>query len=142
MKLVRYFLEIMLSVALMLMVSCSSKKESSPSQVAEKAYACLQDRDYKGFVDLMDMDTEEGMSENEKEAQKAMMVALLEEKYEESVAQNGGIESYKVVDEVVDSTDMKATVTMEIKFVNSSQPQTENVPLVRVDGKWLISQAK
>lgn len=123
------------------LVSCSHR-EKTPAAVAEKAYGYLQEGDYKGFVDLIDMGSGEGMSENEKEAEKTMTVALLEEKYEESISEKGKMEYYKVVSEEIDPEGMKAGVQMEVKYEKDSVPTIEDVPLVMVDGQWLISQAK
>lgn len=143
MKMMRYIFEIIALTVLLWggLVSCSPK-EKTPAAIAEEAYGCLQDRDYKGFVDLIDMGSGEGMSENEKEAEKTMTIALLEEKYDESIAQRGEMEYYKVVSEEIDPEGMKALVQMEVKYGKDSLPTIEDVPLAMVDGQWLISQAK
>lgn len=133
-----------LGLGLLALVSLNgcSKKSGSASDVAEKAYACLQKQDYKAFCDLMDFGQDSTMSASEVEAQQAMMVAMLEEKYSETVAETGAIKSYKVLGEQLSEDGKTANVQMEVQYEKKAEPDTVDVSMVLVDGKWKVSSDK
>ena len=115
----------------MVMASCSS---NSPKGVAKQAVECLKQKDFKGYVDLLDIaDGKQDLKEG--------YVQMLESKTAKQ-PQAVDIESYEVVGEQVDEKNGTATVTM--KLVDSKGKEKEQrINLVRNGkGEWKIEHKK
>ena len=105
------------------MISCS---DNSPRGVAEQGIKCLKKKDYSGFVDLMQYF--EDKSGEEKEYYASMVEAN----------SRGEIESYNIIDEIVDEEAGTAKITYVIFFSNGDR-RTDCFYLVKNDrGKWKI----
>ena len=115
----------------MVMASCS---DNSPKGVALQAVKCMQKKDFKGYVDLIDL----GDATDE---QKTSYVAMLQEKAAKK-PEAFDIESFEVVDEQVDEEAGTAHIT--VKLVDSKGEEKNNpIDLVKTDkGDWKIKNKK
>lgn len=143
MKKISSFLGMALMAVLLLGSVACSKKAKTASDAAEKAYGYLQKADYESFYKMMDLGSTAEMTQAEIEAQKAMMVALLEEKFEEEVGQKGGIDSFEAIKETVSEDGNKAEVMLEVYYKNDpKKADTTSVSMVLVDGEWRVPYDK
>lgn len=115
------------------MVSCGGGATATPSAAAENCVELMKAGDYQGLVDQMAFD--EGMSEEEIEQSKAMLVAMGKEKSEKELEKKQGITSYKVVSEEIAEDGNTAVVKVEITYGDGST-DTQKYDLKNVDGKW------
>ena len=114
------------------MAGCSSS--NTPKGVTEQAVKCLMKKDFKGYIDLMDI------SEDKKEL-KAGYAQMLEEKAAKH-PDDFDIKSYEFVDEQVDEEAGKAKVTMKVVYGNGKE-KTDHTNLVKNDkGEWKIKSNK
>lgn len=115
----------------MVMASCS---DNSPKGVALKAVKCMQQKDFKGYVDLIDM----GDATDE---QKTTYVAMLQEKAAKK-PEAFDIKSFEFVDEQIDEQAGTARVT--VKLVDSEGKEKDSpIDLVKNDkGEWKIKNKK
>lgn len=95
-----------------LMASCSS----SPSSVAKKSIACLQDKDYKGYAELLYYGNNN--SEEELEEAQRQMANLIDQKADKQFDAMGGIKSCEVTSEQIDEDGKTAKVTMNLTYGN------------------------
>ena len=115
------------------MAGCSSS--NTPRGVTEQAAKCLMKKDFKGYIDLMDI------SEDKKEGLKAGYTQMLEEKAAKQ-PEAFDIKSYEFVDEQVDEEAGKAKVTMKVVYGNGKE-KTDYTNLVKNDkGEWKIKSNK
>ena len=123
--------------AFVLLFALSSCSGQTPRDVAKEAMTCLQNQDYKGYVDLMQ--TDESKSPEEIEKSKATLANILQEKAGKSMERKGGIKDFKVIKETVNDEKGTATVKMEVEY-NDGTTDTDNCKLKKgEDGKWYIT---
>ncbi|MBQ9357518.1 MAG: DUF4878 domain-containing protein [Prevotella sp.] len=115
---------------LAVMSSCGSST-SSPSEVALAATKCMQDKDFSGYVDLTDTDSDS----------KEMMVSMIGEKATQQVDSKGGITSFDVQSEEIADDGKTAVVKMNIAYGNGDT-EVKDIKCVNKDGKWLVSKDK
>jgi hypothetical protein len=120
-------------MTLMIMTGCSSDE---PKDVAAKSLQYLKDKKFDKYVDLLYYKEEvEGNKDLLKEKKEAMQ-ELMQNKYNASVQQNGGITDFKFIDEEV--KDSTAVVNMEVSY-SSGKTQKHNVKLKKIpSGDWRI----
>ena len=121
-------------------MSCSGANgAATPTEVAEQSMKCIQNKDYKGYVDLMNFP--ETMKEQEVKTQKEMYVNMMENKMKESVEKAGGIKEFKAAGEE-NVTDTTATVKINVTYGNDSTA-VQNVDCVKAkDGSWKLKNNK
>jgi hypothetical protein len=119
---------------MVIITSCGNG--NSPRDVAEKAVQCLIDKDYEGYVNLTYMDAKDP---KEQEREKAMLVAMVGEKYEKMLKEKGGIKSYTFISEEIKED--KAIVKMTFEYGNGDK-KDDRIKLVNKDGKWWLSNSK
>ena len=116
------------------MFSCGGG--STPKAVAEQAVKCIQSQDYKGYIDLTNLNDNENMTSEEKEKSKEQLALLLEDKGKKEYDRKQGIKDYEINDETIDGD--KATVKVKIIYGNGEEKE-ETMSLVKnKDGKWRI----
>ncbi len=130
---------LLFAVGVMAMCAISScGGADTPASVAENSIECLKNKDYSGYVDLLDLDLE-GKSSDEIKSTKLMYAGLLKSKFEETSKKDGDIKDYKVVSEEVQ--DSVASVKMAVIFEN--KVDTMDVSLKKdKSGDWKIQQKK
>lgn len=124
-----------------LVLSACSPKANTPSAAAEKVAKAMQKGDYKTVVNQMNFEEEEGSSSKDVDAQKEMFASLLEEKASESIAENGGIKSYEIIEESIAEDGQTAKVKVKYTYNNDSV-ETETMSFVNKDGDWLLEVDK
>ena len=110
---------------------------NTPSAVAEKACKCVQNEDYEGYVELMDL-----KETKNQESEKEQFVAMLREKGTKTMEKKQGIKSYNVESEEISEDGKSATVNMKVVYGDGSE-DTNKIKLVKNDkGEWKISFGK
>lgn len=126
-------------IALVLMMtSCGN----TPTSVAEKSVKCLQNKDYKGYVDLIYYSEEDEKSPEELEKGKETLVALMEDKAGNEMKKNGGIKSYEAVSEEISEDGKTATVTMKLTYGDGTSKEEAFKLRKNSDDKWRIDVGK
>lgn len=118
-----------------LLFACGSS--NTPSGTAEKALKCLQDKDFDGYVDLIYSNGDEVRKDEDKQG----MVALLKEKYEKAVEENGGIKDYKILSEKISEDGNTAVVEYSITIGDEEKNEKMNMRKDE-DGNWKIDFSK
>ena len=118
---------VVLSIALFVF-GCGSGGGNSPSAVARQFYAAAEKDNFKGMRDLM-------------EPESAQLMAALEEKMEGATGEGGMGDLIKEKGGIVNAEETidGDTATVKLTFKDES---TEDLKLVRIDGKWKITLAK
>ena len=85
----KLFISMFVAVVALTLWSCGSA--NTPSAVAEEACKCVQNADYEGYVELMDL-----KETKNQESEKEQFVAMLREKGTKTMEKKQGIKSYNV----------------------------------------------
>ncbi len=135
----------MLMAALMVaagwvMVSCGGGASSTPESVVEKAMTCIEEKDYAGYLELIDFQDKDGKTADEirKEVQ-----PLLEAKVQQSIDKKGGIKSWEILETTIAEDGNTAKVKTKIVYGNHDVDDNNTVKLVKKeDGKWMLDANK
>lgn len=123
----------------LLITSCkesTSAPEGTPAATAEKSMECIQKKDFKGFVDLLDFGNAES---SEVEQQKTAFAGMLESKFKQQESEMGAIKDFKVLDEQI--KDSTAVVKMLVNYEQKSD--TSDVKLkLNNKGEWKLDMGK
>lgn len=131
----KLFISMFVAVVAFTLWSCGPA--NTPSAVAEKACKCVQNEDYEGYVELMDL-----KETKNQESEKQQFVAMLREKGTKTMEKKQGIKSYKVESEEISEDGKSATVNMKVVYGDGSE-DTSKIKLVKNDkGEWKISFGK
>ena len=131
----KLFISMFVAVVAFPLWSCGPA--NTPSAVAEEACKCVQNEDYEGYVELMDL-----KETKNQESEKQQFVAMLREKGTKTMEKKQGIKSYKVESEEISEDGKSATVKMKMVYGDGSE-DTSKVKLVKNDkGEWKMSFSK
>lgn len=131
----KLFISMFVAVVAFTLWSCGPA--NTPSAVAEEACKCVQNEDYEGYVELMDL-----KETKNQESEKQQFVAMLREKGTKTMEKKQGIKSYKVESEEISEDGKSATVNMKVVYGDGSE-DTNKIKLVKNDkGEWKISFGK
>lgn len=131
----KLFISMFVAVVAFTLWSCGPA--NTPSAVAEEACKCVQNADYEGYVELMDL-----KETKNQESEKQQFVAMLREKGTKTMEKKQGIKSYKVESEEISEDGKSATVNMKVVYGDGSE-DTNKIKLVKNDkGEWKISFGK
>lgn len=131
----KLFISMFVAVVAFTLWSCGPA--NTPSAVAEKACKCVQNEDYEGYVELMDL-----KETKNQESEKQQFVAMLREKGTKTMEKKQGIKSYNVESEEISEDGKSATVNMKVVYGDGSE-DTNKIKLVKNDkGEWKISFGK
>lgn len=132
----KLFALVVCCMAAFIISSCSDSAGNTPTAVAEKSMECLKNKDYKGYVDLMEIKAKDGASVEET---KSGYVAMLSSKFQESEKKTGAMKDYQVLgEEVKDST---AVVKVAVNYEQKSDT-TEVKLKMNKDGEWKLDTGK
>ncbi len=134
----KLFAIVMSCVAAIVLSSCigGAPESKTPSDVAKKAMECLQKKDYKGYVDLMDIKAQDGSTV---EQTKATYVAMLQNKFQEAEKKSGAMKDFQIVnEEIKDST---AVVKVAVNYEQKSDTTNVKLKLTEKDG-WKLDAGK
>lgn len=131
----KLFISMFVAVVAFTLWSCGPA--NTPSAVAEEACKCVQNEDYEGYVELMDL-----KETKNQESEKEQFVAMLREKGTKTMEKKQGIKSYNVESEEISEDGKSATVNMKVVYGDGSE-DTSKIKLVKNDkGEWKISFGK
>ena len=131
----KLFISMFVAVVAFTLWSCGPA--NTPSAVAEEACKCVQNEDYEGYVELMDL-----KETKNQESEKQQFVAMLREKGTKTMEKKQGIKSYKLESEEISEDGKSATVKMKMVYGDGSE-DTSKVKLVKNDkGEWKMSFGK
>ena len=132
----KLFISMFVAVVALTLWSCGPA--NTPSAVAEEACKCMQNEDYEGYADLMDLKK----SDDGKGVEKEQLAALLREKGTETMEKKQGIKSYEVLSEEISEDGKSANVKMKIVYGNGDE-DTQKMKLVKNDdGDWKLTMGK
>ena len=131
----KLFISMFVAVVAFTLWSCGPA--NTPSAVAEEACKCVQNADYEGYVELMDL-----KETKNQESEKEQFVAMLREKGTKTMEKKQGIKSYKVESEEISEDGNSAIVKMKVVYGDGSE-DTNKIKLVKNDkGEWKVSLGK
>ena len=131
----KLFISMFVAVVAFTLWSCGPA--NTPSAVAEEACKCVQNEDYEGYVELMDL-----KETKNQESEKEQFVAMLREKGTKTMEKKQGLKSYEVLSEEISEDGKSATVKMKMVYGDGSE-DTNKVKLVKNDkGEWKMSFGK
>lgn len=131
----KLFISMFVAVVAFTLWSCGPA--NTPSAVAEEACKCVQNEDYEGYVELMDL-----KETKNQESEKEQFVAMLREKGTKTMEKKQGLKSYEVLSEEISEDGKSATVKMKMVYGDGSE-DTSKVKLVKNDkGEWKMSFGK
>lgn len=120
--------------------ACSSSKSTSPGDAAISYMEYLKDGQYEKFVDGLYF--ESGVSDGELKDGKSMLLALLNEKGNEILAEKGGIKEVEVLNEEIDEENKFADVDLRITYGNGDVEE-DDMKLIRDEkGEWKLYMDK
>ena len=132
----KLFFSMLVAVVALTLWSCGPA--NTPSAVAEEACKCMQNEDYEGYADLMDLKK----SDDGKGVEKEQLAALLREKGSKTMEKKQGIKSYEVLSEEISEDGKSANVKMKIVYGNGDE-DTQKMKLVKNDdGDWKLTMGK
>ena len=131
----KLFISMFVAVVAFTLWSCGPA--NTPSAVAEEACKCVQNADYEGYVELMDL-----KETKNQESEKEQFVAMLREKGTKTMEKKQGIKSYEVLSEEISEDGKSANVKMKIVYGNGDE-DTQKMKLVKNDdGDWKLTMGK
>ena len=131
----KLFISMFVAVVAFTLWSCGPA--NTPSAVAEEACKCVQNEDYEGYVELMDL-----KETKNQESEKEQFVAMLREKGTKTMEKKQGLKSYEVLSEEISEDGKSATVKMKVVYGDGSE-DTNKIKLVKNDkGEWKVSLGK
>ena len=131
----KLFFSMFVAVVALTLWSCGPA--NTPSAVAEEACKCVQNEDYEGYVELMDL-----KETKNQESEKQQFVAMLREKGTKTMEKKQGLKSYEVLSEEISEDGKSATVKMKMVYGDGSE-DTSKVKLVKNDnGEWKLTLGK
>ena len=131
----KLFISMFVAVVAFTLWSCGPA--NTPSAVAEEACKCVQNEDYEGYVELMDL-----KETKNQESEKEQFVAMLREKGTKTMEKKQGLKSYEVLSEEISEDGKSATVNMKVVYGDGSE-DTNKIKLVKNDkGEWKVSLGK
>ena len=131
----KLFISMFVAVVAFTLWSCGPA--NTPSAVAEEACKCVQNEDYEGYVELMDL-----KETKNQESEKEQFMAMLREKGTKTMEKKQGIKSYKVESEEISEDGKSAIVKMKVVYGDGSE-DTNKIKLVKNDkGEWKMSFGK
>ena len=131
----KLFISMFVAVVAFTLWSCGPA--NTPSAVAEEACKCVQNEDYEGYVELMDL-----KETKNQESEKEQFVAMLREKGTKTMEKKQGLKSYEVLSEEISEDGKSATVKMKMVYGDGSE-DTNKIKLVKNDkGEWKVSLGK
>lgn len=121
----------------MFMVACSTAP-ATPSDAVVEHYQSVIAGDYEAFAEALHFDT----TDPEEIAEgKAMITSLCKEKAAPEIESKGGIKSVEALGETVSEDGNTADVQIKIVYGDGTE-KTEDVKMVKVDEKWMLSYGK
>lgn len=126
-------------VCMMMLFACSSAT-STPEGTVKKAIKCLEEKDYEGYVDLMQFKNADELTKEQLSAKKTQIIAILQEKGSKEIDAKGGIKEYTLEEPRIeeDKAEIKALITY-----GNGDTKKQKFNLVKNDkGEWKLDAGK
>jgi len=121
---------ILFAIVITMLSSCSRKTpEDAVGKAAEKYYNYLIEGKYEEYVAAMDN------TESIPEGYRQQLITMTRQFIALQKEERGGLKSVKKVNSVIDKSNTKADVFLEVCYGNSASEEVL-VPMVLKDGKW------
>lgn len=124
------------AVALFVLALCSCGGAQTPEEVATEAIKCIIDKDYKGYVDLMNF------KEAKTDEQKQQLAALVQDKMNKEIEKKEGIKDFKVETAEINEEEGKAVVPYTLTYGNGDTKDDKMKLIKTEDGAWMIDSGK
>ena len=124
------------AVAVFVLALFSCGGAQTPEEVTTKAIKCIIDKDYKGYVDLMNF------KEAKTDEQKKQYVALIQDKMDKEMAKKEGIKDFKVGTAEINEEEGKAVVPYTLTYGNGDTKDDKMKLIKTEDGAWMIDSGK
>ncbi len=121
------------------MTSCGGSAASTPEDVVKESFTCLENKDYAGYLDLIDFKEKDGKSPEEIRKQ---MLPLMEAKAEEGIEKKGGIKSWEILETTIAEDGKTAKVKTKIVYGNDKDDKSTVKLVKKDDGTWMIDSKK
>jgi hypothetical protein len=134
----RFYLLPVLALLAITIGACSGG--NTPSGMAKKMVGYLQEKKYDKFVDCI-ANNDPRATPEETAKNKQMLIAMLKEKGDKSLAEKGGLKKYEVTGETISPDGNTAVVRMKYTYGNGTNDD-ETLNMVKEDGRWMGSLKK
>lgn len=111
--------------AMVVLGSCG--EPASPTATVEKALTCIQNKDSKGYVALLQVD----------DSQKSMMESIADKAFK-AADEKGGLKSWTIKSEEIAEDGQSATVKADLVYGKDEAPVETTYNLVRVKDEWKL----
>ena len=129
----RLFLALFLTVVSILALSCG--QGNTPKAITAESIECLQNKDYKGYVDLMLIEKD---GTPIPDADKEKFVDIMKQKCEVALETKGGIKDYELLGEEINEEEGTATVKAKIIYGDGSTDESETCLKLDENKNWKI----
>ena len=129
----KLFLAFILAAITFSVISCG--QGNSPKGVTAESIECLQNKDYKGYVDLMLIEKD---GTTIPDADKEKFVDIIKQKCEVGLETKGGIKDYELLGEEINEEDGTATVKTKITYGDGSTDESETRLKLDENKNWKI----
>ncbi len=116
-----------------------SADTNTPDAAVKAAIECVQNGDYEGYLELMQLEEKDGKSVDERRKE---LLPLLEAKLKEDLEKKEGIKSYEIVETTIAEDGKTAKVKSVIVYGNGKEKKDTHKLVLTDDGKWLIDAGK
>ncbi len=126
----------------LVMTSCGggvAEKAATPEDVVKEAFACIEKKDYAGYLRLVDVEAQDGMTADEV---REKSVPMFEAKVKEAIDKKGGIKSWEIVETTLSEDGKNAKVTTKVVYGNDTEDDSKMKLVQKEDGKWMIDADK
>lgn len=124
----------------MLLLSACGSDLSTPQGTVEKAIKCLMEKDYEGYVELMQFKNTEELTKEQLSAKKTQVIAILQDKGAKQIDTKGGIKSYEIGEPVIDGE--KAEVKAVVTYGNDETKEQKFDLVKNEKGDWMLDPGK
>ncbi len=126
-------------MAMFVFTGCGSDKPATPEEAVENAMELLKNQDYEGYVNLLDIELDEGETLEERRAE---LVPQFEGLAEAFFGAAGGLKSWTINECKIAEDGKKATVKLTRHFGNGKSDDYAEHLVLGDDGVWKIKSDK
>ena len=132
----KLFLAFILAAITFSVISCG--QGNSPKGVTAESIECLQNKDYKGYVDLMLIEKDGTPIPDADKEKFACVFCNFRRICESGIETKGGIKDYELLGEEINEEDGTATVKTKITYGDGSTDESETRLKLDENKNWKI----
>jgi len=126
-------------LCMLVLMACGSDL-STPEATVTKAIKCLMEKDYQGYVELIQFKNQGELTKEQLEAKKTQVIAVLQDKGTRQIDAKGGIKSFTLEEPAYDGD--KAKVKAVVTYGND-ETKDQNFDVVKTEnGEWKLDAGK